>query len=177
MRAMNKLNRFSSIFLYLSALAGILWMGSYLSRLFLTFQLFEEDGITFKTYITEENLEGILITLNAVITSTFVLYIIFILSFLIFLLTTKIKLKEEGWLFIVTIIIFITLPFEVYLMTFDYKIIRLIINGNFDLQIVADIFIKRSTVLSSFPLVELFSYFSIIYFCIFQPLKRKTASL
>ena len=119
---MQKISKISGFFLSISSLACILWMGSYLVRMFLTYQLFDETLTTYKPYVNEQNINGILITLNPSIVSTFILYIIFIAFFILFLLTARLSLKLNGWLFIITILIIITLPFELYLMMIDFKI-------------------------------------------------------
>lgn len=168
---MKKINRLSKIFLYLSLLSGILWMGSYLTRLFISYRLFEAEGLALKSNITPESLEGILFTLLPAVTATFILYIIFIASFVLFLIASKISLKKNGWLFITALIIFVTLPFEVYLMwAIDWDLISILNSGAINANAAVALIKERITVLSSFPLIELFSYFAIVYFILFQPL-------
>ena len=83
---MNTLNKTSKIFAFLAVLFCSLWVGAYLSRLFLSYQLFEAQDLTLKSYITSANLAGILTTMLPPITTTFVLYICFIISFGIFII-------------------------------------------------------------------------------------------
>jgi len=55
-------------------------------------------------------------------------------------------------------------------MLIDYKIIMVVLNEGFNPQDVLNLVIKRFTILSSFPIVEILSYFAIIYLFLFQPL-------
>jgi hypothetical protein len=169
---MNKFNnRGTKIFLFLSVLSGSLWMGSYLSRIILSYQFFEGTDFTLKPIFNSQTLNGAIINLNSLIVLSVILYFVFIITFLLFLGLSKMSLKQNGWLFIITIIVFLTFPFEVYLMTIDFKIISQVLSGQFNSHEIINLIIDRFKVLSSFPLIELFCYASIIYFIIFQPLK------
>ncbi len=170
---MHKINKLSKLFMYISLLCGVLWLGSYLTRLLLTYQLFEPKDYVLKPYVTPENLGGILRTLGAAASTTSILYSIFILALIIFLISSKINLKKNGWLFITVLIVLITLPFEIYLMTIDYSIIKSIYYSSFDSRTILNLFIKRLKILGSFSLVEIFSYFAAVYFILFQPLTKR----
>ena len=110
--------------------------------------------------------------LNPAVLTTGILYGIFIVSFLLFLVSSGISLKQNGWLFISAVIIFVTMPFEIYLMSIDYKIFTIVDTGVFNAGPILSMYVKRLNVLGSFTIVEILSYFSVIYFVIFQPLKR-----
>jgi hypothetical protein len=160
--------------LYLSFLTGVLWLGSYFSKLVIFYQFFEPKDFILKPIFNEQNLHVIFIELNPLIILTLVLYLVFIISYFLFITVSKISLKKNGWLFITTAIIFLTFPFELYLITIDYKIIASVLTGNFSSLQIVQLIIERFKVLSSFPLIELFCYFSIIYFVLFKPLTAKT---
>lgn len=174
---MKNLKIFPKILLFIVVLSGALWIGSYFTRMVLSYQIFEGTNFSLRPYIDDQNLSGILRSFNPVVVSTFVLYIIFIVTYILFLITSKISLKNNGWLFIITIIILLTLPFEVYLLTIDYKIIGLINSVNFNTKEVIDLIIERFKVFGSFPVIELFCYGAIVYFLLFQPLKKKQETL
>jgi hypothetical protein len=170
---MKSLNKTSKLFAYLSMVTCSLWIGAYLSRLFLTYRLFEARDLTLKTYINQANLSGILTTLLPSISTSFTLYIAFILFFILFISLSGISLRNNGWLFIITIIILVTLPFEIYLMTIDYTLILQLNSGTFDPATVTGLFVKRIKILGSFPLIEIFCYMSFYYFLLFRPLTKK----
>ncbi|MFZ0455239.1 MAG: hypothetical protein WCE54_18915 [Ignavibacteriaceae bacterium] len=170
---MHNLSKTSKILLLLAALSGSLWMGAYFARLIVFYQLFEPKELILRPVFNEQNLHAVLIELNPLIILTLVLYMVFIITYFVFITISKISLKDNGWLFIVTVIIFITLPFELYLVSFDYRIISSVLTGNFNSTEIIQLIIQRFKVLSSFPVIELFCYFSIVYFVLFKPLTKK----
>ncbi len=168
---MKNLNPLSRIFLLLSVISGILWIGSYTLRLVLTYQIFEGIDFTLRQYINTQNLNGIFIILNSSIIMTDILYAAFIISSIIFILISKLNLKLNGWLLIIILIIIITLPLEAYLISIDYKIYSFVSpNSIFDNSQVLNLYIKRLKIFSSFPVIEILSYIAIIFFAIFRPL-------
>ena len=169
---MKSLNKTSKIFAFLAIISCSIWIGAYLSRLFLSYQLFEAQDLSLKPYITSSNLSGILTTMLPSITTTFVSYICFIIFFGFFIIVAPIKLRENGWLFIIIIIILITLPFEIYLMTIDYNLIFQLNYGIFNNTEIVELLVKRIKVLGSFPLIEIFCYLSFYYFLLFRPLTK-----
>jgi len=171
---MEKLKNSSKIILFISLLSGVLWFGAYTARLFLTFQLFQPKNLLFKSYISSANLSGIYITLMPIITFTFVTYFVFLIAFSLFLMISKISLKKEGWLFVIMLIVFITAPFELYLMTIDWKTIMILLSENFKADQISQLVIKRLSLLSSFSLIEIFSYVGIIFLAVFKPLRIKS---
>lgn len=172
---MQNISKLSRIFLYICSLSGILWLGGYVSRLLLTYQLFQPKDFLRKPYVTEANLPGILNTMNASVTFTFVMFLAFLLFFVLFLLTSKVSLKKQGWLFVSLLIVAITAPFELYLMSIDYSIItKVFYDSSFNAFEVLDLYIKRLKVLSSFSLIEIFAYSAIVFLAIFRPLTMKT---
>jgi hypothetical protein len=70
-------------------------------------------------------------------------------------------------------IVIITAPFEIFLLTYDYSVIAGVLTENFDSFKLAGILKERIVVLSSFSLVEIFCYFGIIFLYIFRPLTKK----
>ncbi|MHB1687537.1 MAG: hypothetical protein ACYCVH_09195 [Ignavibacteriaceae bacterium] len=170
---MKNLNLTSKIFLYLAALSGGLWLGSYLTRLILSYQIFEGIDFTLRTYINNQNLPAIFVILDASTILTSLLYTAFIIFFILFLVTSRMSLRQNGWLFIISMIIFLTLPFEAYLMSIDYKTFLLVNSGSFDTAAILSLYIKRFKILGSFPIIEILCYFSVLFFALFRPLKKK----
>ena len=95
-----------------------------------------------------------------------------IISTILFYLTNNLRLRFNGWLFIILIAVLITLPFEIYLMLIDYKVIITLLNSSFDSAQIILLLRDRIKDLSSFPIVVLLTYLSFYYFIIFQPLTK-----
>ncbi len=169
---MKNISTVSKIFAFLALTASAIWIGSYLTSLLAVYQLFEGADLTLKQYITDENINGILFTLLPIIVTPFITFIVMIVSFILFIVFSKINLRQNGWLFIILIAVLITLPFEVYLMSIDYKIISILQNSTFDSNQVLLLLKERITKLSSFPLIIMLTYISFYYFIIFKPLTK-----
>jgi hypothetical protein len=170
---MKNISTISKIFAVLSLISGAIWVGAYLSRLFLVYQLFEGPDLILKSYITNENVNGILFSILPSFVVHFIAYIIMFLTTIIFYVTSKISLRFNGWLFIILIAIIITMPFEIYLMLIDYKIIMMLNNGSFDSNTVINLLRDRIKDLSSYSIVAILTYLSFYYFIVFQPLTKK----
>ena len=128
---MKKISKLSSVFGYLALTSGSIWFGTYIARLLTTYQMFEETEFCLKNYITDTNLSAIFQTTFPLVNSTFYSYIVMIITFTLFLILSRLKLKENGWLLIVALIIYLTLPLESLLLIIDYKLIVLFLNDQF----------------------------------------------
>ncbi len=170
---MKEQNLLNKIFAFLAVLSGAIWLGSYAERMIISYQLFDID-MNIMPYVNQQNLSGILVTIIPAVYTTFILYIFFILVFTIFLFTSKISLRENGWLFIIAVIVYLTLPFEAYLLTIDYKIISAFsFSDVIDAEYIVSLIKDRFTTLSSFPIIIFLSYCSLIYFLLFKPFTKK----
>ena len=170
---MKNISTISKVLAVLSLISATIWVGSYLSRLFLVYQLFEGPDLFLKSYITNENVNGILFSILPSFVVHFIAFIVMFLSTIIFYLTSKINLRYNGWLFIILVAIIITTPFEFYLMLIDYKIIMMLNNGSFDSNTVISLLRDRIKDLSSYSIVAILTYLSFYYFIVFQPLTKK----
>jgi len=163
----------SKIFLFLAILFFALFLGSYVTRSMIVYQLFEADGQSYKSLYTNQNMIAVLPTIMPAIILHLVSYGMFLISSLIFILTSKIKIKYEGWLFAIILIIIVTAPFEIYLDTIDLKIVPMIMSDPIDVSPVLGLIKERMNVLSSFSLIEIFSFAAVIFLFLFKPLRKK----
>ena len=170
---MKKHNKLSSVFGYLALTSGSIWFGAYVSRLLTTYQMFEETEYTLKDYISNANLSAIFQTTFPLVNLTFYSYIVMTISFTLFLILSRLKLKENGWLLIVALIIYLTLPLESLLLMTDYKLIVLFLNEQFGSEQILKLVVERLSKLSSFPIILILSYFTIPYFLVFKPFTLK----
>jgi hypothetical protein len=92
----------------------------------------------------------------------------------LFALTSKINLRNNGWYFISIVLFVCTIPFEIYLLTFDREIITRVFYSEFTNEDVIYLIIKRIESSSSFIVVELLSFFAIVYMFLFKPFIKKT---
>lgn len=171
---MTKLNKLSKLFLFLTITLGSLWLGSYFIRQLVVFQFFEPDGLALRSIYNQQNLEIVIRTISPAFVSNVILFISYLIFFILFVVTSKIKLMNEGWFFIIILIVLITAPFELFLLFKDYKIVERIYFSATPsgLDLITQIK-ERMQSLSSFALIEIFSYLGIIFLAIFKPLRKK----
>lgn len=169
---MQKLNKLSKIILTISVLFFSFWVGGYLLRQMVIYQLFEPENLALRSIYNTQNLHDVFLTILPLFVFNIATYLGFIITLILFLFVSKISLKKEGWLFISVLIIGICAPFEVFLIIKDYKIARLIYSGIFDSNNVLILIKERLTIFSSFSLIELFSFIGVVFLCIFQPFKK-----
>ena len=170
---MKNISILSKIFAVLSLISAAIWIGSYISRLFLVYQLFEGPDLILRSYINNENVNGILFAMLPSFVVHFVAFIIMFTTTILFYLKSKINLRFNGWLFIILIAILITTPFETYLMLIDYKVIMMLYSNSFDSNTVINLLRDRIKDLSSYSIVAILTYISFYYFIVFQPLTKK----
>ena len=167
---MNKLKTVPKIFAFIAVVSSALWLGSYVVRLILSYNLFLENDFVLKEFVSQENLQAVLLSLAPTIILSSVLYFVFITGFTLFLFTSRIRLKRNGWLFIIAVIIYLTLPFEIYLIVkIDYKLIMAFSSGIDDANSFLSLMIDRFKVLGSFPIILIWCYITIPYFLLFRP--------
>ncbi len=157
---------------FLLIVSLIIWLGGYISRHLVIYQLFEPEGLILRPNYNLENLNVVWNTISPLLVSNLVSFPLFILFYLSYLFFSKISLKKEGWLFIATIVILITAPFEIYLLIKDYGIVRLIYSTSINSEKVLNLIRERINILSSFSLIEIFSYLAIVFLTILKPLSK-----
>jgi hypothetical protein len=171
---MKELSTTSKVFAFIALASMSVWIGSYFTRQFLVYQLFESPDLILKSYLNENNISAVLTALLPSLVIHFISFIIFIPSFFIFVITSKLKLRLNGWLFIILTAIIIIVPFESYLMLIDYKVIIILNSDSFDSNQVVILLRERIKDLSSFPIVALLTFISFYYFIVFKPLTKKS---
>jgi hypothetical protein len=164
----------SSAFGFLALSSGSLWFGAYLARLLVTYQMFEPNELLLKSYLSNSDLFVIFQTIFPLVNLTLFSYLMMIVSFTIFIISTDLKLKENGWLFIISMIIYLTLPLETVLLSIDYKLFIIFVNEQFSSNEILKLIIERITILSSFPVILILSYLMIPYFLIVKPFSKKS---
>ena len=169
---MEKITKLSKFILFISILSFIVWFGSFLVKMLSIYGMFLPDKLELKTTFTEVDPTSLFYFMLPTFVTNISSFGIFILTFILFLITGKINLKNEGWLFISTILILITAPLEIFLYTIDWKIIFEIMNGIQDKNLIFGLIVKRVSVFGSFPVIEFFLYVGVIFLFIFRPMRK-----
>ncbi len=160
------------ITLFIIIVTSIIWLGGINIRAIVGFYLLQVGTLDFKPYIhpyVERVVFG-LIAQSSIIVN--IAYILLWFSGLIFLKITQLKLKNNGWLMISTILFYIFTPVEIYTMVLDFKMWYLDYIGSNDLVEFRKLFIHRLGALAGVPMIALLCYYTAIAITIFQPLRK-----
>jgi len=170
---MENITKISRFFLFVAFLFFVLWLGGYVARHLFLFQMFEAEDLSLTPFYATQNIIPVFYSFSSIISFNAFSFIIFFICFSLFLLTSKINLRKEGWLFISTLIIYLTSPMEIFLITFDLKLLQKILSLNFGNYEILTLMKQRMTILGSFPLAEIFAYIFIIFLILFRPFRMK----
>ena len=170
---MENLNKISKSILFLTLISFVIYTGSYLTKLVLIGQFFDAETMQIKTMFAKQDLTLTLQLLLPAFSVTLIFYAAFLLFYFLFLILSKVSFRKYGWLFIITIILLVTMPFEIYLiLEYDWKIINSLFYMNFDQSYLVELLKNRIIDLGPFPLVLLFSNILIILLATFKPLQK-----
>lgn len=170
---MENLNKISKSILAVTILSFTIFIGSYLTKLALINQFFDAETMELKSIFANNDLSLTIQSLLPAFSVALLSYLVFLVCFILFLVVSKPKLRNYGWLFIITLILVITTPFEIYLIfKYDWTIVNTLFKPNFDTNFIINLLKNRITGLGPFPLVLLFSNFLIIFLATFKPLQK-----
>ncbi len=169
---MHKLNNISKILLTITLIFGSIWLGGYIVRHLVIYQFFDPENFKLLDIYNNSTSQNSIRLIQSLLVLNIITYSLFLTFFLLFIFTSKVNFKRNGWLFICFLIVLITAPFEIFLLTKDYEIILQIMDNNFDSLNVLTLIQKRIEVLSSFSIIEIFAYISMYFLILFKPLTK-----
>jgi hypothetical protein len=166
--------RTARVSLLLIALGVIVWLGGLNIRALVGFDMLRIGTLDFKPNIhpyVERAVFGLVAQSSMVIN---VAYVAVWITGIVFLRTTSLRLKENGWLMMAAILFYIFTPVEVYTIVLDTKMWYLNAIGSNDLVEFRKIFIHRLGALAGVPMIALLCYYTAIVLVVFQPMKTKS---
>ncbi len=170
-------SRTAKISLFLMIVGGAVWVGGVNIRAIIGVDLLDFGTIEFKPNIHPlvEREVFRLIALSSIV--VMIAYTVTLTSSIVFLRTTSLAFKENGWLMMSAILFYLFVPVEVYTMILDGKMVYLdfVLSSN-DLVEFRKLLIHRLAALSGVPIIALFCYYTIIALAVFQPLKKPSSS-
>jgi hypothetical protein len=168
-----ELNKISTkIYLFILIVAVIFWLGGSIYRAIVAYTLFEPFSLVIKSEITYDILRQTLKLIGNINVYLLISYPVVLISFVLFVKSSKANIRNEGWLFMITMILILFFPIEVYLSYLDINYTLLVLFSDFDTNIALSLLIQRIAALGGLPAIGFLSYFTAIWFAIFQPLKK-----
>ncbi len=167
---MENLSKISKFIFFLTVLFFILWSGTYISKFLLIYQFFEPT-MDLKPEFANIDFAPIFRTISSVINLNILAYPAYFVFLVLFIIVSKLSIKNEGWLFIILAFTILTAPFEFNSLFKDYKILQLINSENFS-NLVNLIKIKIVEQ-NSFPIVQFLFIVANVFLLVFKPLHKK----
>ena len=159
--------------LFFLLVSSIIWLGAVNVRAVIGNELLVFGTLEFKQNLDTELEREIfrLISLSSIIVIGG--YLATFLSALIFVRTTPLGFKQNGWLMMAALLFFIFSPVEFYTMFLDWRMIALDFFSNPTLREFRVLFIHRLAALAGVPIIALLCYYTIIALAIWQPMKKQ----
>jgi len=155
---------------------GSIWFGSQISKLLTIFHFFQSDEfgrLSLRESINFNLIVDLYYQLIPLFSVTIVSYIIFIIILFIYFLNNIRTLKFKGWLFISIVIIFFCVPFEIYLLSIDWKILVSAYNKSANPYSFIKLSEERISILGNFPLISIFLHLITLFLISFKPLDKE----
>lgn len=162
----------TKISLFILIVSSIFWLGGSIYRAIIAYTLFEPFSLIVKSEITYDILRQTLKLIGNVNVYILISYPIVLISFFTLLKLSHVKLKLDGWLFMISMIFVMFFPVELYLTFLDLDFTYMVLFSNFDTNQALSKLIERIAALGGLPAIGSLCYFTSIWIAIFQPLKK-----
>ncbi len=162
----------AKIVLTILVLAGVVCLGAINIRALLGDSLLRTGTFEFLPNIepiVERNVYH-LIALTSIVTTAG--YLIVFASSILYLILTRRRMKEDGWLLMCAILFFLFTPAEFFTMKLDWDFLWCDMKNSLSLIEFRELFIRRVAALRGVPVIALLSYYTIIVIAVWQPLKK-----
>lgn len=165
-------NQIARVSLFALIVCSIIWLGAVNVRAVIGNELLNFGTLRFKTSVDAELEREVfrLISLSSVIVIGG--YLGTFASAILFVRTTALPFKQNGWLMMSAILFFIFSPVEFYTLFLDWRMISLDFFSNPSLTDFRVLFIHRLAALAGVPMIALLSYYTIIGIVVWQPMKK-----
>lgn len=167
------------VVLTISLLGTVLWLGGSIVRNAIAFDLFVPGTLQLKPTIPDAVVSQTVRLYTIAAFYTMVGYGVTCLGFVILVVEFRKRLKEFGWLFMVFILFFLTIPAEMYLLTFDIDLVRALqttydsFNPNAKLLEIFNTRFSTKSHAGQVSALTTFSYITILGLFVFRPLYRR----
>jgi len=159
--------------LFVFLLAGIFWLGTSAGRGIIGNHLLRPGTLQFDEYLAPEAQREIFRLLSLTSLVVMVCYVATLVSSIIFLWLSPLRLKEHGWLMLSAILFYLFVPVETYTLFLDGRMIYEEFFATSDNSVFRELFMQRLTALAGAPMIATFCYITIIGIVAFQPLRRR----
>lgn len=153
--------------------ASVFWLGGHSIRALIGNELLEPGTLELKTSVPPDAERMVYRLLAVTGIMVLVSYAVVLVSSLVVLLGGPWALRNNGWLLMSALLLYLFIPVEVFTLILDVKLIRLEFFSGADLSVFREAFLARAAALAGAPLVALLCYYTIFILAVFQPMTRR----
>ena len=161
--------------LFVIILGAISWLGSFIVRAFIANDLLIPGTMQFNELTppaAERHLYRVLAGSAILMVGG---YLLVLLGSIVYLRSSPLRLRENGWLLMSALLLYLFVPVEVYAMSLDVRMIYLEFVSGADLPAFRELFLARVGALAGAPFIAALCYFTVIALTVFQPFRRSTS--
>jgi hypothetical protein len=166
----NAAEKLSLLFLVIGAIA---WLGGANIRGILSNHLLVMGTLEFEPNLNPDVEREVFRLINYSSIVTLLGYATVFIAGIVFLRSTRLALKTNGWLMMAALLFYIFSPAEIYTSYLDGKMISLELWGSPETAAFRELLIARIAALKGLPLVALLCYYTAIGLAVWQPMKKK----
>ncbi|NUN08532.1 MAG: hypothetical protein HUU54_05075 [Ignavibacteriaceae bacterium] len=171
---MPKLKSSYKIFIFLTAVAAAIWLGSYVSRFSAFYNIFAGPELDIRGDLNPESIRGIFFGLLSPLSTSIFSYFSFLVFFYLSVIFSGLNIKRHGWLFISLLMVTLTAPFEIFLIwKYDIEMLYQILSSQFDSLELVSFYIDRIKMFSFMPFVMVLTIITLFGLFIFRPFEMK----
>ena len=169
-----QVSRSNKIALTLLIISAIFWLGGINIRTLIGNELLDYDQFDFRTSLPPDRENTLFQMISNASLVVVISYTIVLISAIWFIASTKLKMKENGWLLMSAILFFLFVPVELYTNYLDVRFMLLFHSGPPNHDELLRLFGERIGAFSGVPVIAVLCYYTIIPLVIFKPLNRPT---
>jgi hypothetical protein len=162
--------------LFVFVVSASTWLGATNIRAIISLVLLKPGTLEFEAYFAPEAEREIFRLISTTSVIIIFSYICALISSLVFLSTTPLKLKEHGWLMMSALLFYLFVPVELFTMYIEGKMMYLEFFTTAENEVFRELLLSRIGALAGTPFIAQLCYYTIIALAVFQPLERPPTS-
>jgi hypothetical protein len=160
--------------LFIIIVAAITWLGGVTIRWVVSGCILVPWTLDFRPDLTPAVEREAFRMINFASIVTLIGYAVVTVSGVVFLFSTTLKFRENGWLVMSALLFYLFTPAEIYTSYLDGKMISMDLWGTPNLTLFRELFISRVAALKGVPFIALLCYYTIVGLVIWQPMKKES---
>ncbi len=166
-------SRSNKIALTLLIISAVFWLGGINVRTLIGNELLDYDQFDFRTSIPPDRENTLFQMISNASLVVVISYVIVLISAIWYIASTKLKMRDNGWLLMSAILFFMFVPVEIYTNYLDVRFMILFQQGPPNHDELLKLFGERIGAFRGVPVIAVLCYYTIIPLAIFRPLFKK----